>query len=46
MQSLTTKATQDAAAVKVLTIITLVYLPTTAVLVWAFVYPVSSFRLG
>jgi hypothetical protein len=33
MQSLTEKATRDAAAVKVLTIITLVYLPTTAVLV-------------
>jgi hypothetical protein len=33
MQSLTEKATRDAAAVKVLTIITLIYLPTTAVLV-------------
>ena len=33
MQSLTEKATGDAAAVKVLTVITLIYLPTTAVLV-------------
>jgi len=33
MHSLTEKATRDAAAVKVLTIVTLVYLPTTAVLV-------------
>ena len=33
MQSLTEKATRDAGAVKVLTVITLVYLPTTAVLV-------------
>jgi hypothetical protein len=32
MQSLTQKATRDAAAVKVLTVITLIYLPTTAVL--------------
>lgn len=33
MHALTEKATRDAAAVKVLTIVTLVYLPTTAVLV-------------
>ncbi|KAK5272023.1 hypothetical protein LTR99_009553 [Exophiala xenobiotica] len=32
MQSLTMKGTRDAAAVKVLTVVTLVYLPTTAVL--------------
>lgn len=33
MEKLTAKATRDAAAVKVLTIVTLVYLPATAVLV-------------
>ncbi len=33
MRKLTEKSTQDAAAVKVLTIITLIYLPTTVVLV-------------
>jgi len=33
MQELTKKGTRDAEAVKVLTIVTLVYLPTTAVLV-------------
>lgn len=35
MRRLTEKATQDAAAVKVLTIMTLVYLPATVVLVGA-----------
>jgi len=33
MRKLTEKSTQDAAAIKVLTIITLIYLPTTVVLV-------------
>jgi hypothetical protein len=33
MQALTAKATKETAAVKVITIVTLVYLPTTAVLV-------------
>lgn len=33
MEKLTAKATRDAAAVKVLTIVTLIYLPATAVLV-------------
>lgn len=36
MQALTVKGTRDAAAVKVLTVVTLVYLPTTAVLVRPF----------
>ena len=40
MQALTVKGTRDAAAVKVLTVVTLVYLPTTAVLVRPFLLTV------
>jgi hypothetical protein len=45
MQSLTMKGTRDAAAVKVLTVVTLVYLPTTAVLVCPFLTHLAFQRI-